>query len=120
MNKVTLRMQRLAGIITEGQYKAKLNEGKDIDFLKSEMERHIDLVNNDPTITNSEKKKRIENIRFVVYDFLDPNTKGGERPSNNFQFDDNWWNSIPPDIDQWVVNDAATDLVRAAKGNSFK
>ena len=38
MNKEQLRMQMLAGIITEGQYKAKLNEeeGTDIlSFLKS-------------------------------------------------------------------------------------
>ena len=29
MNKETLRMQMLAGIITESQYKAKLNEDED-------------------------------------------------------------------------------------------
>jgi hypothetical protein len=32
MNKETLRMQMLAGIITESQYKKRLNEAKDPDF----------------------------------------------------------------------------------------
>jgi hypothetical protein len=32
MNKETLRMQMLAGIITEGQYKAKLNENEKTDW----------------------------------------------------------------------------------------
>ena len=119
MNKETLRMQMLSGIITEGEYKAKLNEQTDTDFIKSEMERHIGTVNNDQSIPDQEKKRRIDNIRFVVYDFLDPNTNGGKRPSSDFQFDDNWWDNIPSDIDKFVVDDAATDLVRAAKGDSF-
>lgn len=119
MTNETLRMQMLAGIITESQYKEKLNEQTDTGFLRSEMERHIGEINNNPEITDPEKKRRIDNIRFVVYDFLDPNTNGGTRPSSDFQFDDNWWNSISPDIDKWVVDDAATDLVRAAKGASF-
>ena len=106
-------------MITEGEYKAKLDEQTDTDFVRSEMERHIGIVNNNPDISDLEKKRRIDNIRFVVYDFLDPNTNGGKRPSSDFQFDDNWWNSISPDIDKWVVDDAATDLVRAAKGASF-
>jgi hypothetical protein len=33
VNKETLRMQMLAGIITEGQYKAKLNENVDNEFI---------------------------------------------------------------------------------------
>ena len=32
MKKETLRMQMLAGIITEGQYKAKLNENEETDW----------------------------------------------------------------------------------------
>jgi hypothetical protein len=119
MTKETLRMQFLSGVITESEYKTKLNEQPDTDFIKSEMERHISMVNGNPEINDQEKKRRIDNIRFVVYDFLDPNTNGGKRPSSDFQFDDNWWNSIPSDIDKFVVNDAATDLVRAAKGDSF-
>jgi len=38
MNKETLRMQMLAGIITEGQYKAMLNEGNIADFLNQNMD----------------------------------------------------------------------------------
>jgi hypothetical protein len=34
MSKENLRMQMLAGIITEGQYKAKLNENVDIELVK--------------------------------------------------------------------------------------
>jgi len=119
MTNEQLRMQMLSGIITEGEYKAKLNEQPDTDFVKSEMERHISMVNDNPKIIDQEKKRRIDNIRFVVYDFLDPNTNGGKRPSSDFQFDDNWWNSIPSDIDKFVIDDAATDLVRAANGGSF-
>ena len=33
MNKETLRMQMLAGLITEGQYKQKLNESEEIQML---------------------------------------------------------------------------------------
>ena len=32
MNNEFLKMQKLAGLITEGQYKAKLNENEDEDF----------------------------------------------------------------------------------------
>jgi hypothetical protein len=119
MEKYTLRMQMLSGVITEGEYKLRLNEQTDTDFIKSEMERHIGLVTNNPYISDQEKKRRIDNIKFVVYDFFDPNTNGGKRPSNDFQFDDNWWNSIPPDINKFVIEDALIDLIRAAKGDSF-
>jgi hypothetical protein len=40
MNKEQLRMQMLAGIITEGEYKAQLNEENIADFLN----RNIDEV----------------------------------------------------------------------------
>jgi hypothetical protein len=119
MEKYTLRMQMLSGVITEGEYKLRLNEQTDTNFIKSEMERHIGLVTNNPYISDQEKKRRIDNIKFVVYDFFDPNTNGGKRPSNDFQFDDNWWNSIPPDINKFVIEDALIDLIRAAKGDSF-
>jgi hypothetical protein len=41
MNKETLRMQMLAGIITEGQYKAKLNEEMDSNMGKEELVNKI-------------------------------------------------------------------------------
>jgi hypothetical protein len=40
MNKETLRMQMLAGIITEGQYKAKLNEN--IKYTEDEASKLFD------------------------------------------------------------------------------
>jgi hypothetical protein len=39
MNKETLRMQMLAGIITEGQYKEKLNENKEKDEYYEKLRR---------------------------------------------------------------------------------
>jgi hypothetical protein len=42
MNKETLRMQMLAGIITEGQYKAKLNENRDYIIYDDGDEPYID------------------------------------------------------------------------------
>jgi hypothetical protein len=47
MNKEQLRMQMLAGIITEGQYKAKLNEDEimvDSNMLKSYIDEMISLA----------------------------------------------------------------------------
>ena len=83
------------------------------------MERHINDVSNKEDISDQEKKRRINNIKFVVYDFLDPNTNGGVRPSNDFQFNEDWWNSISPETDPFQFHYAASDLVRAAKGDSF-
>ena len=48
MNKEQLRMQMLAGIITEGQYKAKLNEGiKILDANTMKIEGNDDLKPSD-------------------------------------------------------------------------
>ena len=125
MTNENLRMQMLAGVITEGEYKAKIQENESqnssegIDLVRSEMERHINDVNNKEDLTDQEKKRRINNIKFVVYDFLDPNTNGGVRPSNDFQFTDNWWNSIPTEINKFTIDNATSDLVRASRGDSF-
>jgi hypothetical protein len=119
MTNEQLRMQFIGGIITESEYKQKLSEQTDTDFIKSEMERLTNKINTNPDIIDQEKKRRIDNIKFVIYDYLDPNTKGGKRPSSDFQFNTNWWNSIPADINKWIVEDALLDLLRAAKGDSF-
>jgi hypothetical protein len=126
MTKEQLRMQMLAGVITESEYRAVINEEienevfqQGIDLIKSEMERHINDVSNKEGISDQEKKRRINNIKFVVYDFLDPNTNGGARPSNDFQFNEDWWNSISPETDPYQFHYAASDLVRAAKGDTF-
>jgi hypothetical protein len=52
MNKETLRMQMLAGIITEGQYKAKLNEEETPRLTVSD----IETLKQDPKIQAFAKK----------------------------------------------------------------
>jgi len=62
MNKETLRIQMLAGVITEGQYKQKLNEGRNMDEL-------INLVkNNFQTIKNNFTKSELEIMDENEYD----------------------------------------------------
>jgi hypothetical protein len=62
MNKETLRMQMLAGVITESQYKQRLNEGRNMDEL-------INLVkNNFQTIKDNFIKNELEIIDDVEYD----------------------------------------------------
>ena len=46
MNKETLRMQMLAGIITEGQYKAKLNENMDSPIYELINDMHDEIFQN--------------------------------------------------------------------------
>ena len=68
MTKEQLRMQMLAGIITEGQYKAKLNENitaeelfqmfKDEDLLNDRREYDIeDLMSAYPDLSQEEAEK---------------------------------------------------------------
>ena len=116
MNKEFLHMQKLAGIITEGEYKAKLRENEDTNFIKSEMERLISKVSNNSEIPEEEKMERIDNIKFVIYDFLDPETRGGKRPPIGFKFDDRWWSSVKS-LDPIVYQDALSELLSAAKGS---
>ncbi len=56
MNKETLRMQMLAGIITESQYKLKLNECEHIIEGK----------------LSPERKKRLDSLRIELMASLDP------------------------------------------------
>ena len=44
MTKEQLRMQMLSGIITEGEYKSKLNEDKSIDDQISDLEKQLELL----------------------------------------------------------------------------
>ena len=115
MDKETLRMQFLSGIITEGEYKEKLEENENNDFIKSEMERLISKVSNNSEIPEEEKMERIDNIKFVVYDFLDPETRGGKRPPIGFKFDDKWWSSVKS-LDPIAYQDALSELLSAARG----
>ena len=120
MTKEQLRMQMLAGIITEGQYKAKLNENDGVDLFREKMDELINKVNSDDSISDEEKEKRIKNIKFVVYDVLDPNTNGGEFPPSDFQFDENWWESVSKDTGDAAIHYGLEDLYRAANGSSFE
>ena len=120
MTKEQLRMQMLAGIITEGQYKAKLNENDGVDLFREKMDELINKVNSDDSISDEEKEKRIKNIKFVVYDVLDPNTNGGEFPPSDFQFDENWWESVSKDTGDATIHSGLKDLYRAADGSSFE
>lgn len=74
MEKDTLRMQMLAGVITEGEYKAKLEENKFFNFfkkkedsninaLKQERDKLINDVNNDENLSDEEKAKSIKGIK---------------------------------------------------------
>ena len=120
MTKEQLRMQMLAGIITEDQYKAKLNENDGVDLFREKMDELINKVNSDDSISDEEKEKRIKNIKFVVYDVLDPNTNGGEFPPSDFQFDENWWESVSKDTGDATIHYGLKDLYRAADGSSFE
>ena len=76
MNKETLRMQMLAGIITESQYKAKLNENrtakelfqmfKDEDLLNDRREYDIeDLMSAYPNLSQEEAEKLEQMLQNV-------------------------------------------------------
>jgi hypothetical protein len=119
MTNEQLRMQMLAGVITEGEYKSMLNENQDVDGLRSHMENAINKINNDENLSDKGKEQRIDNIKFTVYDALDPNTNGGVRPSKDFVFDDNWWNSTYEGASDFAIASAYDDIGRAVRGDSF-
>ena len=62
MEKDTLRMQFLSGIITEGQYKVKLNENVAVAEVRRAMEAAIAKIKNPTDI-----ERRINNVKFVVW-----------------------------------------------------
>ena len=114
MTQEQLRMKMLAGIITEGQYKAKLNENIAVAKVRRAMEAAIDKIKNPADI-----ERRINNVKFVVYNSLDPNTNGGERPPSDFQFDDAWWDSTHSQATDSVIASIYGELEAAVKGKSF-
>jgi hypothetical protein len=76
MNKEQLRMQMLAGVITEGEYKAKLNENrtaeelfqmfKDEDLLNDRREYDIeDLMSAYPDLSQEEAEKLEQMLQNV-------------------------------------------------------
>ena len=176
MDKETLRMQMLAGVITESEYAAAINqeventekdslnehmiggivgvgainqipsrakadyedafehflgqkyeikeEMEEVEDVKEgvsalpfrkNMENAIEFVNNNEDFSDSAKAKYIRAIEFVVYNSLDPNTKGGEYPPNGFQFDDAWWNSVG-EVNEYVADQLLRDISDAKRG----
>jgi hypothetical protein len=74
MTNEQLRMQMLSGIITEGEYKEKLEENKFLNFFKKkedsnisvfkkERDKLINNVNNDEKLSDEEKSKSIKDIK---------------------------------------------------------
>jgi len=74
MTNEQLRMQMLAGVITEGEYKEKLEENKFLNFFKKkedstisifkkERDKLINNVNNDEKLSDEEKSKSIKDIK---------------------------------------------------------
>jgi hypothetical protein len=114
MEKDTLRMQFLSGVITESEYKVKLNENVAVAEVRRAMEAAIAKIKNPTDI-----ERRINNVKFVVYNSLDPNTNGGERPPSDFQFDDAWWDSTHSQATDSVIASIYGELDAAVKGKSF-
>ena len=48
--KEQLRMQQIAGIITESEYKKLIKENQDVDKLRIQMGKLINQVNNDENL----------------------------------------------------------------------
>ena len=123
MTQEQLRMQFLSGVITEGQYKVKLMEladlvnedaATDIANVRKAIEAAITKIKNPADI-----ERRINNVKFVVYNSLDPNTNGGERPPSDFQFDDAWWDSTVSQAGDYAISSVYGEIEQAVKGNSF-
>jgi len=116
MTKEQLRMQMLAGIITESQSTFKLNEdaATEIPKVRKAMEDAIAKISDPADI-----ERRINNVKFVIYNALDPNTNGGERPKPDFKFDDAWWASTLETADDYVIGSIYGELRDAISGKSF-
>ena len=95
------------------------NLPRDIQFVKDEMEKLIKHIKLKFSKSRPEVDKRIADIKFVVYDLLDPNTTGGSRPPKNFKFDNNWWNSVKTDIDPLSMQDYLAQMASIAKYNGI-
>ena len=92
----------------------KEDAATDIANVRKAMEAAIALLNNPKEI-----ERRINNIKFAVYNSLDPNTNGGERPKPGFKFDDAWWDSAVSQADGSVISSVHGEIKAAVKGDSF-
>ena len=81
MTKEQLRMQMLSGIITEGQYKAMLNEDESVDAQIAALQKQIELlqkkkqtggkINLTPAQLSKFKKAVLKNYEEYEYDMDD-------------------------------------------------
>jgi hypothetical protein len=86
MNNEFLKMQKLAGLITEGQYKAKLNENYDLQPIKSILS--LDL---------SSKEKMDQ-----IGDFMTDTEEGQDLSNTNLGDPVDGWFSTKRDADKWL------------------
>jgi hypothetical protein len=101
------RLMELAGLVNE-------DAATDVANVRKAMEAAIALLNNPKEI-----ERRINNVKFAVYNSLDPNTNGGERPKPGFKFDDAWWASAVSQADGSVISSVYGEIKSAVKGDSF-
>jgi len=129
MNKETLRMQMLAGIITEGQYKVKLNENEEekplsitielTDEFKKRMKEYKNTDGNEGftsygskiELYNNGNRYNLEKVGTIPYDV-----------KRDLQFD--FWASYRPKANEIYVNQSnstAKELEENSllKGNSI-
>jgi hypothetical protein len=98
MNKETLRMQMLAGIITEGQYKQKLNEGKQVGDIYhfTTIEGLSGILNdgfiyaNDEGQVSTTRNKNVQTSIFMGYEGEEGDPKArlkfdGDKISNKYK-----------------------------------
>jgi len=108
-----IRLMELAGLVKE-----VAATDQEVANVRKAMEAAIALLNNPKEI-----ERRINNIKFAVYNSLDPNTNGGERPKPGFKFDDAWWASAVSQVDSYAIDSIISHLYgeikRAVKGDSF-
>lgn len=96
MNKEQLRTQMLAGIITEGQYKAKLNEikvnkpGRYNSFFQAHLDQEEEIIDYDPDgveIINSFRNKNITSLDELANNIEDLEFKLTETVSDGSEYD---------------------------------
>ena len=86
----------------------------DVAKVRKAMEDAINKIRNPKDI-----ERRINNVKFVIYNSLDPDTNGGERPKPGFKFDNKWWDSTHSQATDSVIGSIYGELKDAIAGKSF-
>ena len=109
MNKETLRMQMLAGIITEGQYKGKLNEEQAIGtiFYKDE---DGDYVYDEEKLINNIQSMGYEDAEEIVKEITTISS-----PEDDLEIFRNKYNQ--PDLE---IEDITIDMVKQSIEDEFE